>query len=376
MKLTVDREAFAGVLAQAAKYLAPRSTIPVLSTVLLRAGDGEIEVVATDLDRLFRATIEARVAAGGTIAANGLLLTGFVRGAAETGVELELDGSLLQACSGHARGRIPTVTAADFPEAFGSPASLGFEIDAALLAACLDAVGYAVSDDKEPRFYLSGISWLVEGGRLELAATTGSILSTISIETPAGAEGLKPLIVPDFAMPAFTGPVRVDVTDTWIRFTGVAGARVSVTSRLIDGSFPAYRRIIHPATATARIERKALTDAVGRCGLLRQGKIRAPVDLIHDTEGELVVRVNAEDGAEIEDRIEIEGSQFALSLNGSLLAATLDSFAGETIEIGLAGVGDNVRFSEPGKEHRLAIVMPIRSTLTHRIGPPKAEAAE
>ena len=135
---------------------------------------------------------------------------------------------------------------------------------------------------------------------------------------------------------------------------------MAITSKLIDSRFPDYRRIIRPATTTATVARKALVDAVGRCMPLCQGRKAPPVDLIHDTEGKLVVRMLAAEGAKIEDRIEIEGAQFALTLDGNLLAATLASFDGETIEIGLTGIGENVRFGEPGKEHRLAIVMPMR----------------
>ena len=130
---------------------------------------------------------------------------------------------------------------------------------------------------------------------------------------------------------------------------------MTITSKLIDGTYPDYRRIIRPATATATVARKALADAVGRCmPLCQAAKTHAPIDLVHDTAGELVVRVNGADGAEIEDRIDIEGSQFAISLGGSMLAATLASFDGDTIEIGLTGIGDNIHFGEPGKECRTA----------------------
>jgi hypothetical protein len=98
------------------------------------------------------------------------------------------------------------------------------------------------------------------------------------------------------------------------------------------------------------------------------------VDLIHDIEGDLVVCVNGSDGAEIEDHIEIEGSMFAVSLSGSLLAATLASFGGDTIEIGLTEIGGIVRFGEPGNEHRLAVIMPMVSSMPHRIGPPASTA--
>ena len=306
----------------------------------------------------------------------GSLLAGFVRGAAGADVEMSLAGSLMEVRSGHARGRIPALAADDFPEPFRyRAANIGFEIDGAVLADCLDAVGYAISKE-EARYYLTGVSWSIRDGRLELAATDGRILSMVSIEAPAGAEGLQPVIVPDFAMPPFQGPVRVDLADTFIRFSGVVGNRMTITSRLIDGRYPDYRRIIRPAASSATVARKALAEAVGRCMPLRQGRRPLPVDLIHGTEGELIVRVLAADSSEIEDRIEVEGAQFALSLDGNLLALTLASFDGETIEIGLTGIGDIVRFSEPGNAHRLAIVMPMHGTVTHRICPPRRNAAE
>ena len=261
MRFTVDRPVLATALYYAAKYVETPTTIPVLSTVLLRTGDGEIEVGATDLNRCFRATIEARIETEGAIAAKANLLVGFVRGAVGTDVQMSLAGSLLEVRSGHARGRISTVAADNFPEPFQyGAANVGFEIDAAVLVACLDAVRYAISKEKA-RYYLTGTNWSIRDGCLEMAATNGRILSMVSIEAPAGAEGLQPVIVPDFAMPAFSGPVRVDVADTFIRFSGVVGNRMTITSKLIDGTFPDYRRLIRPATAT----RNGGAQGAGRC---------------------------------------------------------------------------------------------------------------
>ena len=109
MRLIVDRSALDASLYYATKYLETPTTIPVLSSVLLRTGDGEIDFAATDLNRLFWATIEARVEAEGAIAANASLLAGFVRGAAGADVEMSLAGSLMEVRSGHARGRIPAL---------------------------------------------------------------------------------------------------------------------------------------------------------------------------------------------------------------------------------------------------------------------------
>ena len=253
MRLVVERHALAVAMAAAAKHVLHRTTLPILSTVLLRASDCELEITATDLDRLFKATIEARIEVEGLIAINASLLAGFVRDAVGRDVELALAASLLELRSGRARCCIPTLTAADFVEPFrDGQANAGFEIDGAVLADCLNSVRYAIPKE-DPRYYLLGVAWSFQGNCLELAAADGHLLSMISMEKPAGTEELQPVIVPDFAMPKFTGPVRVDLSDTWIRFSGSAGHRMSITSKLIDGTFPDYRRMIKSAAATATV---------------------------------------------------------------------------------------------------------------------------
>src|SRR5262245_42899140 len=118
MRLVVDRHAFSAVAHQAAKQMLTHIRIPVLGTVLLRAGDGQIELVATNLDVLFKAAIEAAVEVEGAVAANFGLLAAFASRAAGEDIELAVDGALLEARSGRAWARIPTLPADDFPELF------------------------------------------------------------------------------------------------------------------------------------------------------------------------------------------------------------------------------------------------------------------
>ena len=151
----------------------PRNaTIPVLSTVLLRTGDGEVEITATNLDHLFRATIEARVEAEGAIAAKADLLAGFVRGAAGTDVEVALAGSLLEVRSGHARGRIPTLAADEFPEPLDTERPTSASTSTAQCRRLprrrrLRGVRGMVA------LLFAGTSWSIQDGRLELAPLTG-----------------------------------------------------------------------------------------------------------------------------------------------------------------------------------------------------------
>jgi DNA polymerase-3 subunit beta len=375
MRVTVDRDAIAGALAMAQKYVPNRSTIPVLTTVLLEAADDAVTLTATDLDRVFTTSVEAKVETAGATAAEAALLTGFAKGAAGDSLDMNLDGSLLRVRCGRASGRIPTIVAGDFPKVFDKrTADAAFDMDAAALAEMAKAVGYAASEE-ESRVYLQGVSWAVHGGRLEHAATDGRFLSWSTMDLPAGASGLKPAIVPAFPVPAFTGAVRIEFSERCVHFAGTLGDRpASVTSRLIDGTFPDYHRIVRPATETATVERRALADAVARC-LPVCATERTPIDLAHDIEGDLVVRAHGKDGAEVETVVEVSGSLFAVTLGAEMLRATLASFTSEMITLGFSGVGEAVTFTRPGDRDRLALIMPVSGRLTQRIGPPRDVAA-
>src|SRR4051794_29835905 len=131
MRVSVERHAFAAALTQALKYaVTARTNIPVLSTVRLRAGEGEIEVAATNLDLLFRATMGADVKTEGAIAVNSVLIAGFVRGTNRGNIELAQAGASLEIRAGSTRARIPTLRAESFPNPFGATrANVSFEID-------------------------------------------------------------------------------------------------------------------------------------------------------------------------------------------------------------------------------------------------------
>ena len=172
--------------------------------MLLRARRGQVEIVATDLDRLYRATIEARVETEGTTAANASLLAGFVRSAAGTEVGLALDGSLLVVRSEQARGRIPTLAASDFPEPFQPPPRLSFDLDATDLAACLDAVGYAYRR-KRGATICPASAGRSSAAASRLAATDASHPVDGQHRNAGRRRTLQPVIVPDFAMPASPG---------------------------------------------------------------------------------------------------------------------------------------------------------------------------
>ena len=225
MKLTVDRQAFAAVLAQAAKYVAGphRHSDPVdrAAAGRRRRGRDRGDRSRSPVQGHDRGARRDRRHDRGQCRPAHRLRPRRCRDGGRDGAGRIAAGGALGTCprphSDAGRGRLPRAV----------------RIAAATSASTSTAPSWPLASTpsatrsrrKRRATTCTGISWSIQDGRLELAATNGHILSTISIETPAGAEGLQPMIVPDFAMPAFTGPVRVDVADDrFIRFSGDAGA--------------------------------------------------------------------------------------------------------------------------------------------------------
>lgn len=366
MRAVVERQHLSAALDAAGKYVQARNAIPILTTVLLRANGGGLDVASTDLDREYRTTVAAKVDAEGEIAVNAVMLADFVARAGGADVSLTLDGTRLAVRSASARAMVPTMAASDHPGDHLSrlPPVVSFEIDAVELADIRTAVAYAIEKATSDRHYLTGSAWSARAGRLEICSTNGHVLALLDLEAPAGIETLASVIVPEFPLPAFAGAVRIDVGTATIRLSGLAaGLPMAVASRLIDGTFPDYSWVIKEPAATAVIPRKRLAEAISRCLPLR-----ATIDLVHD-DGTLVLTAKGEDGAEVEDRLDgVAGTAFATSLAGHLLAPTLAAFKGEAIEVGLTAIGAGVQFADPGDRSHVAVVMPIRGSVVPRIG--------
>jgi DNA polymerase-3 subunit beta len=365
MRAVVERQYLSAALDAAGKYAARGSPIPILTTVLLKASGGGLDVASSDLDRSFQTTVAAEIDAEGGVAVNSAMLADFVNRVGGADVSLTLDGTRLIVRSGSARATLPVMDASDHPADHlpRQPPVASFVLDAGELTEIRNGTAYAVAKDVA-RYYLGGVCWSVQARRLECCATNGHVLALLDREAPGEIETLAPVIVPDFVLPSFSGPVLVEVGERTIRLSGLAaGLPMAVASKLIDGTFPGYSRIVVPPTATALVPRKPLVVAVARCLPLR-----ATIDLVHD-DNTLVLTAKGEDGAEVEDRIDgVTGTAFATSLAGHLLAPTLATFKGASVEIGFTTIGAGVQFADPGSRDHVALVMPIRGGAVPRIG--------
>lgn len=374
MKLTVARRDLHPALAVAQRIVERRNTVPILSNVLLTADARGLTLRATDLDVEVSTRIEAAVEEPGAITVSAGRLHDIVGKIADGQIRLEAAGetaSEVRLVSGRARFALQVLPASDFPEMADGDLPHAFGLAADLLAADLEAVGIAISTE-ETRYYLNGVFVHVIGGvLLTFVATDGHRLSLVRRDCPDGATGMPGVIVPRKTVIEVgklcrgeAKEVRISVSESKIRFEV---GETTLVSKLIDGTFPDYERVIPgPAPISAEIRREEARDAVDRVMTVSSERSRAVRLAIDAAAAEMRLEVANPDGgsaAETIDMARAEGGDITIGLNGRYFAEALDALTGETIAIGATDPGSPVRLTPTDDRdgaRRLIVVMPMR----------------
>ncbi|MCB6177968.1 DNA polymerase III subunit beta [Rhodobacter sp. Har01] len=314
MKLSIERGTLLKALAQAQSVVERRNTIPILANVLIEAEGGHVSFRATDLDIEVVDRAPAMVERGGATTVSAIMLHEIVR-------KLP-DGALVNLAEDAASGRL-TITAGrstfslatlpkeDFPVMASSEYSSNFSAPAPVLRRLFDKAKFAISTE-ETRYYLNGVYMHVsqgEGGPvLRCVATDGHRLARIDAPLPAGADGMPGVIVPRKTVGELRkllddddATIAVSVSETKVRFATPA---ITLTSKVIDGTFPDYTRVI-PQNNTRRLEVDAseFAKAVDRVATVSSERSRA-VKLSLD-EDRLILSVNAPDSGAAEEELAV-----------------------------------------------------------------------
>ncbi|WP_234186450.1 DNA polymerase III subunit beta [Shinella sp. NM-101] len=382
--IIIGREALLPALALAVRVVERRTTIPILSNVLIRAGangdGGRLAITGTDLDAeivVSRKCVIEGGAAEVTLPANNL--HDIVRKLPE-GCEVKIagsvdakdDGGMWTVSAGRSRFRLPALPASDFHELSAGEFACSFDMEAATLKAMLETVRFAISSE-ETRYYLNGIHWhedVVDGAAALIAvATDGHRLAKATLPLPDGAGGLPAIIVPRktvelvLKMLPEKGTVRLDVSDVKFRISmGGDENGVTLVSKLIDGTFPDYKRVV-PAGNPNRytLARAPLADAIDRVLTVSTGKGNA-VKYAFARDG-LTVTAHSPDAGSAEDQIEIagaDGDPVEIGFNGKYCLDLLSAAGGDEVifELGDAGAPALIRPAQGGDT--LFVLMPMR----------------
>ncbi len=370
MKLVIERSALLRSLGHVQNVVERRTTIPILANVKLAAGDG-LELVATDLDLTLLAHEPAEVARKGATTVPAHTLFDIVRKLPDgvpVGLEQAPGAAELQLVAGRSRFALPTLPVADFPDTTGDSLEVRFTIEPAELAKLVDKARFAISTE-ETRYYLNGIHFHVAGSgatrTLRSVATDGHRLARVEVALPDGAERLPPIIVPRKTVGELRKLVEGAQTPVSI---AVSPARIEIgcgttrlLSRLIDGTFPDYERVIPTANErVALVATKAFGEAVDRVATISMEKAR-PVKFAFEPGRVTVSAISPEAGrAEEELDCEWRGEPLEIGFNARYVLDIVEQVEGPELRLELANAAAPVVFRDPADPQLLFVLMPMR----------------
>jgi len=365
MKLSTSRESLLKPLQAVIGVVERRQTMPVLANVLLQAKDNILAITATDLEVELVATNEVdTVEVPGDITVPGRKLLDICRALPDgAAIKMSLKGDRLTVQSGRSKFVLSTLPAAEFPVVEDIDAERTLTISQADLSQLLDKTHFAMAQ-QDVRYYLNGLLLETGGGKLRAVATDGHRLALSDIAL-AEAEGeLTQVIVPrkgvlelqrlldgdeDVQIAFGSNHIRVDVGS--IRFT----------SKLIDGRFPDYDRVI-PATKSNVVSasRDTLRHGLQRAAILSNEKYRGV--RLEFNNGSIRILANNPDQEEAEDEVEVDysGEQMEIGFNVNYLLDALVAVNNDTVEVGLVDPSSSCVVRAPGDEASLYVVMPMR----------------
>ena len=371
MKATIERATLLRCLSHVQSVVERRNTIPILSNVLIEAvPDGSLRVMATDLDLQVVENMGAvSVEAPGAITVSAHLLFDIARKLPEgSQVSLETADNRMTVKAGRSRFSLPTLPRDDFPVIVEGELPTSFEIPAATLAQLIDRTRFAISTE-ETRYYLNGIFLHVADEELKAAATDGHRLARFTLKRPDGAEGMPDVIVPRKCVgelrklleESLDKNVEVDLSASKIRFTLGGENGVVLTSKLIDGTFPDYTRVIPTGNdKLLKIDPKAFYEGVDRVATIATEKTRA-VKMALEPDRVTLSVTSPDNGTAAEEVSAQYGSEgFEIGFNANYLKDILSQIEGDSVELHLADAGAPTLIRQDERSPALYVLMPMR----------------
>ena len=360
MRFRADLKPFADAAAAAARVVAGRTTIPILSHVKLDAAGHSIRLTASDLDREIEIAFAARVETPGETTVSASALNDALRIApkgAEVAFELGERGVTLR--TGKPRYVLPVLPATDFPAMsnfgqFAAPVAL----DGKTFAAELAAVMHAVSTE-ETHYYLNGVYFHGTDDGLRLVATDGHRLMRVDLPVKAGAAAA---IVPSATVKAFlkiaegATEVTLELSDRMARLT--AGS-TRLVSKLIDGTFPDYGRVTPTDfTNVAIVDSQRLRDAVQRALIACAEGRGIALDF---ADQRLKIEGRSAEGGEASDEVEFEREACVrIGFNARYLAEAVAALGGVKARFNMGDPSGPAKITDAARNDRLIVLMPVR----------------
>jgi len=369
MKFTIERAALLKVVAHVSRVVERRNTYPILANVLITAADGQITLRATDLDIEITESAQAIIDAPGKTTVPAGTLHEIVRKAAEGALTFTLGENDIVIKSGRSRFSLNILSPESFPDLKVGTFTHEFTMPAADLARIIAKTAFAISTE-ETRYYLNGIFLHVDEDEKRMpvlrgVATDGHRMARCECPAPDGSNGMPGIIVPRKAVGEISklldagGDIKVEVSDTKIR---IAIGGVSLLSKLIEGTFPDYKRVTPALSNTvASVKVSDLRAAIDRVSVISSDRGGKAVKFKLET-GKLEISVtNPDHGDSVEDMDAIwEAEPFEIGFNARYANDILGIVSGKQVSISVSEPGSPTRLFAEDDPSTLFVLMPMR----------------
>jgi DNA polymerase-3 subunit beta len=371
MKLSMERSALLRAMGRAQSVVERRNTIPILSNVLIEAEGEGVSFRATDLDIEVIDKAPAMVGRAGATTVPAHTLHEIARKLPDGAmVELADDGvaGRLEVRAGRSHFSLATLPREDFPIMASAEYQVSFACPAPVLRRLFDKAKFAISTE-ETRYYLNGVYMHAakgpDGPVLRCVATDGHRLARIDAALPEGAADLPGVIVPRKTVGELRklldddeAQIAVSVSETKVRF---ATPEVTLTSKVIDGTFPDYARVIPTGNAKRlEVDAKEFAQAVDRVATVSSERSRAVKMALE--EDRLVLSVNAPDSGAADEELAVAygDERLEIGFNAKYLQEIADQVDRENAVFLFNSAGDPTLMREGNDETAVYVVMPMR----------------
>jgi len=364
MKLRAARDVLLKPLQAVIGVVERRQTMPILSNVLLVAREGSLSVTATDLEVELVASAEVSVESGGEITVSGRKLLDICRALPDgADVDMSLSGEKLVVRSGRSKFSLATLPTADFPTVEDIKAGQTIQVSQDTLGRLIEKTHFSMAQ-QDVRYYLNGMLLETGGKHLRAVATDGHRLALCEAELDGGTLNEQQVIVPrkgvlelqrlmdgegDLNIELGANHVRIQLKD--IRFT----------SKLIDGRFPEYDRVIPKESSNELTADKSLfRGALQRTAILSNEKYRGIRLVIRDSG--VVIQAHNPEQEEAEEELEVaySGEDIEIGFNVNYLLDALGAVDGDEVTLSVLDSNSSCLIRQPGRDDGKFVVMPMR----------------
>lgn len=364
MKLSAARDVLLKPLQAVIGVVERRQTMPILSNVLLVAKDGELSVTATDLEVELVAQVEVAVESDGEITVSGRKLLDICRALPEgSDIDVSVSGEKLVVRSGRSKFSLATLPASEFPTVEDIKAGQTITVDQKDLGRLIEKTHFSMAQ-QDVRYYLNGMLLETKGTLLRAVATDGHRLALCEVEIAGAKMDEQQVIVPRKGvlelqrLMSGKGSLDIELGPNHIRIQ-LEGIRF--TSKLIDGRFPEYDRVIPKESSNElTADREAFKASLQRTAILSNEKYRGIRLIIRDSG--VVMQAHNPEQEEAEEELEVQysGEDIEIGFNVNYLLDALSAVDGDEVRLSVLDGNSSCLIRQPGNDDSKFVVMPMR----------------